>query len=253
VAPGRRADLALFRDLQRFEAAAVLRDGRAVRLEAATSARPPAGPVLSTVTDDVFHVSAEGPRARIAIIDRPRFTRWAEREVPVECGRVAPPSDLARIAVIHRHGRAPAAPRLGFLGGWGTWRGAFATTVSHDSHNLTVFGGDPVDMAAAANALIASGGGMAAVRGGCVTAHLPLPICGLVSDGTLDETARAFAAVRAAMDAIVDWQPPYLTFKALVGATLACNAGPHQTDLGIADPLAERLLTSPILDDGLPR
>ena len=130
-------------------------------------------------------------------------------------------------------------------------RGAFATTVSHDSHNLTVFGHDPADLAAAANALAEAGGGMAVAQGGAVTALLPLPIAGLVSDAPLAEVAQAFQRVREAMEPVVDWQPPYLVFKALVGATLACNAGPHQTDLGIADPQAGRLLTSPILEDGL--
>lgn len=102
-------------------------------------------------------------------------------------------------------------------------------------------------MAVAAEALIAAGGGMVAVSGGQVRALLPLPVAGLVSDAPLSQVAAQFRAVKAAMDELVDWQPPYLTFKALVGATLACNAGPHQTDMGIADPMQGRLLTSPVL------
>ncbi|MEE3099021.1 MAG: adenine deaminase C-terminal domain-containing protein, partial [Pseudomonadota bacterium] len=152
---------------------------------------------------------------------------------------------------IHRHGRTPAVPKVGFLTGWGEWRGAFATSVSHDSHNLTVFGHAPADLAAAANAVAEAGGGMAVAQGGRVTALLPLPVAGLVSDAPLAEVAAAFVAVREAMGAVVDWEPPLLTFKALVGATLACNAGPHQTDLGIADALAGRLLASPVLEEGL--
>ncbi|MEM6441729.1 MAG: adenine deaminase C-terminal domain-containing protein [Pseudomonadota bacterium] len=250
VAPGRRADLALFRDLEAFEAVRVLRDGRPPRLTAGTAAPPPEAPALATLIPDAFEVPAGGASARAAVIDRPRFTRWAERRMDVLGGRLAPPPDVTRIAVLHRHGRSDADPRVGFLGGWGTWRGAFATTVSHDSHNLTVFGADTEDMAAAANALIASGGGMAVAQGGAVIAHLPLPICGLVSAAPLAEVAEGIAAVRAAMDRVVAWEPPYLTFKALVGATLACNAGPHQTDLGIADALEGRLLASPVLEDG---
>ena len=151
------------------------------------------------------------------------------------------------ISVLHRHGRGDPTPRTGFLTGWGRWRGAFGTTVSHDSHNLTLFGADPRDMAVAARALIACGGGMVAVQDGAVAALLPLPVAGLVSAAPLAEVVRDFAALRAAMDAIVDWEPPYLVFKSLVGATLACNAGPHQTDLGIADPMAGILMESPVL------
>ncbi|SFH66598.1 adenine deaminase [Albimonas pacifica] len=252
VAPGRRADLALLRDLRDFAPAHVLRDGRPPSLPVPAAPRPDFGaPSLPRFAPADFETAAAGPKARIAVIDRPRFTEWAEREVPVRDGRLALPPELTRIAVIHRHGHAPAVPRIGFLGNWGEWRGAFATTVSHDSHNLTVFGHDPADLAAAANALAETGGGMAVVRNGEVAALLPLPIAGLVSDAPLAEVAQAFQRVREAMEAVVDWQPPYLVFKALVGATLACNAGPHQTDLGIADPQAGRLLTSPVLEDGL--
>jgi adenine deaminase len=60
---------------------------------------------------------------------------------------------------------------------------------------------------------------------------LPLPLAALVScQGFAD-----FADLRAAIDRSVDWRPPYLVFKACFGATLACNAGPRQTDRGIAD------------------
>ncbi|MFP3802859.1 adenine deaminase C-terminal domain-containing protein, partial [Paraburkholderia sp. SIMBA_027] len=83
-------------------------------------------------------------------------------------------------------------PRTGFLTGWGEWRGAFCTTVSHDSHNLTVFGGNTADMAAAANAVIAAGGGMAVAKDGVILALLPLPLSGLVSEAPLAETARGF-------------------------------------------------------------
>jgi adenine deaminase len=68
-----------------------------------------------------------------------------------------------------------------------------------------------------------------------VTALLPLPVCGLLSDAPTGEVAEAFKQLRAAADAIVDWQPPLLTFKAVVGASLACNPGPHVTDVGITD------------------
>jgi adenine deaminase len=160
---------------------------------------------------------------------------------------VVPPEGTTLIAVAHRHGHGDSRPRVGFLRGWGNWRGAFATTVSHDSHNLTVFGSDPENMAIAANAVIAAGGGMAVASNGAIDAVLPLPLSGLVSDASLDDVARDFARIRTAMDRIVEWQPPYLVFKACFGATLACNAGPHQTDRGIADIATGILLETPLL------
>jgi adenine deaminase len=151
------------------------------------------------------------------------------------------------IAVAHRHGKADGRPRVGFLTGWGEWRGAFCTTVSHDSHNLTVFGGNARDMAVAANAVIAAGGGMAVALDGRIVVILPLPLSGLVSDAPLTEIAETFRSLRQAMEKIVDWQPPYLVFKACFGATLACNAGPHQTDRGIADVATGKVLETPVL------
>ncbi len=255
IAPGRRADIAVFEDLQDFRARCVLASGVPVARDGAvTCAMAAADPAplrnsvkLSLLQEQDFRVASEGQRVRLATIARPRFTQWGEMEAAVEGGYVVPPEGTVLIAVTHRHGRADSRTRVGFLEGWGTWRGAFASTVAHDSHNLTVFGADPRDMAVAANAVIAAGGGMAVVVDGVVTALLPLPLSGLVSDAPLAAVAQGFREVRRAMDEVVTWQPPYLIFKACFGATLACNAGPHQTDRGIADVSTGTLLETPIL------
>jgi adenine deaminase len=256
IAPGRRADLVVFGDLLEFRARAVVANGELVAFDgvlrespAPMCARELTGSVkIGPLSASDFRVRSNGSRVRVATIDQPRFTRWGEAETDVVEGFVAPPEGATRIAVVHRHGLADGAPRVGFLRGWGTWNGAFATTVSHDSHNLTVFGGDERDMAIAANAVIAAGGGMAVAADGAVKALLPLPVSGLVSEAPLEEIADGFARVRSAMDAVVEWRPPYLVFKACFGATLACNAGPHQTDRGIADPETGTLLASPVLE-----
>lgn len=119
--------------------------------------------------------------------------------------------------------------------GWGEPAGAVATTISHDNHNLLVLGRDPADMAAAANALIASGGGMAVAAGGAVTGLMPLPIAGLLAETPPGETAASFARLRAAADAVMQWKPPFRVFRGVTGISLACNPGPHPTDLGITD------------------
>ncbi|WP_165224861.1 adenine deaminase [Affinirhizobium pseudoryzae] len=255
VAVGRRADLAIFSDLTDFRATMVIVNGVPVAREGALLRPLPAADTssltgsmkIAAVSAKDFRVPAIGQRVRIATIDRPRFTQWGEMDASVADGFVVPPEETTLIAVAHRHGRADSRPRVGFLRGWGEWRGAFATSVSHDSHNLTVFGGNPHDMAVAANAVIEAGGGMAVAAQGKVQACLPLPLSGLVSEASLEEVAAGFAELRSAMDAVVDWQPPYLVFKACFGATLACNAGPHQTDRGIADVVTGRLLESPVL------
>ncbi|MES5047918.1 adenine deaminase [Rhizobium nepotum] len=255
IAAGRRADIVIFEDLSGFSARHVLVGGRTVAeggrmlvdVPAHDGAALEGSMKLLPRNADDFRVTSEGVRVRLATIDRPRFTQWGEAEAEVKAGFVAPPEGATMISVTHRHGKADPVTKTGFLTGWGNWNGAFATTVSHDSHNLTVFGGNAEDMALAANAVIAAGGGMAVASQGKVTALLPLPLSGLVSDAPLEEVAKGFEKLRAAVGEVVEWQPPYLVFKACFGATLACNIGPHQTDMGIADVLTGRVMESPVL------
>lgn len=255
IATGRRADIAIFDDVESLRARHVIASGVLFasegKLLAALEETTPgalAGTMkLPSLTADDFRIRAEGRRARIATIDQPRFTRWGEMEAEIRDGHVILPEGATLIAVAHRHGKADSRPKVGVLTGWGHWRGALATTVSHDSHNLTVFGGNPEDMAVAANALIEAGGGMAVASGGKVDALLPLPLAGLVAELPLEKVAAGFAQVREAAGRIVEWNPPYLVFKAVVGATLACNAGPHQTDVGICDVATGKVLTNPVL------
>jgi adenine deaminase len=247
VAPGRRADLLVLSDVAGMAVEHVFTSGRHVaaagKLLFELRADPvpaPTGTVklapLSPADFELRVPAVTDGIARLRTVVNPRFTRWGEIEAPVRDGVVALPEPAIFMAMIHRHGLAPAVPTLGVLEGWSSWRGALATTVAHDSHNLIVFGRDPVDMAAAANAVIAAEGGMAVVSGGgVVRAVLPLPVCGLLSNAPTHEVAEAFRALKAAAGSIADWSPPYLVFKAIVGASLACNPGPHVTDLGITD------------------
>lgn len=256
IAAGRRADIVLFEDLVGFATKAVIANGAIVSTSGEMNAQLRSFDTvalqnsikLTALAEDDFRVPATCKRVRVATIDRPRFTQWGEAETGVDGGFIVPPVGSTMIAVAHRHGKVDGRPRVGFLTGWGEWRGAFCTTVSHDSHNLTVFGGNARDMAVAANAVISAGGGMAVARDGQIEALLPLPVSGLVTNAPLEETAASFRAIRKAMEKIVDWKPPYLVFKACFGATLACNVGPHQTDRGIADVLTGQVLESPVIE-----
>lgn len=256
VAVGRRADIVLFDNLTDLNAKCVIANGKTVACNGALLAVPPeSNPALlqgsvrlEPLSDQDFMIPSEGTTVRIATIDRPRFTQWSEVTARVENGHVVAPAGVTLIAVAHRHSFSDPAPKVGFLTGWGEWKGAFCTTVSHDSHNLTVFGSNPADMRIAANAVIAAGGGMAVASDGKLDALLELPLSGLVSGASLADVSAGFAAIRTAVDRVAPWQPPYLVFKACFGATLACNAGPHQTDFGIADVGRGTVLANPVLE-----
>jgi adenine deaminase len=150
------------------------------------------------------------------------------------------------MAVCNRYG-LNTPTRVAFLENWGTWRCAFASTVSHDSHNITVFGRDPNDMTVAANTLREMQGGLVVVADGKVVAKLNLPIAGLISEQPLEDVAKEFADLRATLDTLVDWQPPYLVFKALFGASLVCNAGPRLSDVGLVDVFENVVLESCVI------
>lgn len=161
-------------------------------------------------------------------------------------GRVVLPTGFNLIWVQHRHGRHEARPQIALLEGWGELQGAIATSYSHDSHNLVVLGRCPREMALAANTLIASGGGMALAQHGEIIAHVAMPIAGMLSDLPAPELASAFRNLRERSGDIADWQPPYRVFKAIEGTCLACNAGPHLTDLGLTDG-ATRQIVDPLI------
>ncbi|MEI4488156.1 adenine deaminase C-terminal domain-containing protein [Frigidibacter sp. MR17.14] len=246
VAPGRRADLIVLGDFERFAVEHVFVSGREVARSGHLLGGEPGQPAaaftdtvkLAPLSPEDFLLRAPDAtveRVEINTVFRPRFTEWRRLEVAVREGLLDLPEDKLIMAVIHRHGRRDARPSLGVLDDWGSWTGAIATTIAHDSHNLCVFGRDPADMAAAANALIGCGGGMAVARGAKVTALLPLPVCGLLSDEPATETALALARLRDAAAEVADWLPPLRSFKALTGASLACNPGPRVTDMGLGD------------------
>ena len=182
VAPGRRADIVVLSDLTTVAVDRVVVDGALVAKAGALLAAPARRVDAPTDTmklppqnADAFRLHVKGVRNGRATLRRiigNRFTSWGQVEVVVRDGVATPPPGHAVLTIIHRHGRAPAIPRTCLTDGWGEMRGAIATTISHDSHNLLVLGTEPADMQAAANALIEAGGGMAVARGGEVVALL---------------------------------------------------------------------------------
>lgn len=253
IAAGRRADLVAFDSLEKLTARQVYvagkliaRDGAMIEPIVDTILPLPRDTVrLSALADDDFRMTIDNAKhgvARLRHISGARFTQWGEVDAQVRHGVVAIPDGFSLIWVKHRHARHAAKPQIALLEGWGELRGAIATSYSHDSHNLVVLGRDPHDMALAANMLIQSGGGMALVQNGDVIAHVAMPIAGMLSELPPDELARQFRELRERSNLIADWEPPYRVFKAIEGTCLACNAGPHLTDLGLTDGTTRQIV-----------
>jgi adenine deaminase len=259
IGPGRRADVVVLSDLDQVTVADVWVDGRHVAsggrmLEEVVEG--PADPPLNTVALEPFNADAflvkldvaDGPVV-VRTIHMPVFTSWGEATVEVQGGIAEVSDDLLVHASVHRYGRKPGVPSLALLSGWGTWTGAVATTVSHDTHNLQVFGRDPADMALAANTVIATGGGVAVVKGGEVLASIALPVAGLLSDLPVEQVVAAQHAVNAAALTIGEFTPilPWPIFQTFA-MSLACLPGPHNTDVGLTDGSTGEIIPSMLLE-----
>jgi adenine deaminase len=245
VAAGRSADLVALSDLREVRVEAVYTNGCHVAqggrmIVPAAGVAPPLQNTMQVgpLTADDFRIRIPGVsngRALIQTIKGARFNSWSEIEVEVRDGFAVVPHDLSVMAIVHRHGRNDPAPQLAVIEGWDRWGGAFATSYSHDSHNLILYGHDPAELALAANTVIGMQGGIAVVKDGQVVAKLAYPVAGMLSLGDPAEVAAAHKRIVEAAGEVCIWQPPYRTFKALSGQSLACNPGPHLTDLGLTD------------------
>lgn len=254
IAAGRIADLVVFDSLEHLDAQCVYVAGQRLAQQGKMLAPVEAAPGVCVPRDtlrlpplasDDFILRVPTIRhgkATLRHIKGARFTQWNETTVDVRDGKVHIPEGFSLIWVQHRHGRHQAKPQLALLEGWGELRGAIATSYSHDSHNLVVLGRDPHDMALAANALIATGGGMALSQNGEILAQVAMPIAGMLSDLPAEELAKQFKTLRDLSAKVADWEPPYRVFKAIEGTCLACNAGPHLTDLGLTDGATRQII-----------
>jgi adenine deaminase len=208
IAPGFLADLVVLDDLHSFQARIVFKSGQPVAQDGELLIDLPTyahdrvrGTVhLPHLGPDAFAMPYHGGQVRvIGLVPGELLTEALVLEPRVDGGQIVadPARDLAKLAVIERHGKNGGIGR-GLVQGLGLKRGALASTVAHDSHNLIVAGVTDEEMRLAAETVAASGGGFCAVAGGEVLAHLPLPIAGLMSDRPLTEVRDGLSALQTA-------------------------------------------------------
>src|SRR5262245_30874714 len=206
IAPGRCADVLFAEDLADLRPHLVLADGEPIAGEQPSYDYP--ARARDTVrlarmpTKDDLRIAAPGTTARVRAIGMVPGELATEHRVvdaPVIDGEVRadPAVDLAKAASIERHGGSGTIG-LGFVQGLGLQRGAVASTVAHDNHNLLVVGMDDDDMLAAVERLRETRGGMVAVDGGEVIGEVRLPIAGLISDRPVPEVADEVRALARA-------------------------------------------------------
>ena len=240
IAPGLRADIAVLDDLETCRVSMVFAGGVLVD-EAAFAARKVIPPVARhsvkapPVTAASFRTSANRVETPvIGIIEGKIITQHLTFDIAPMDGDKRPDlaRDLIKIAVVERHG-VNGNIATGFVKGFGLQRGAIASTVCHDHHNITVVGADYEDMALAVRRLSEIEGGFVVAAEGQILAELSLPLAGLMSLNSFEQVHSDLIKLRAAAKSLgVVLEEPFLQL-----AFLCLPVIPHLkiTDHGMVD------------------
>ncbi len=226
LGPGYQADVAVFDTLQGFKPALVLQRGKIVARNGVIE--PGAVPALEAPQSLYNRVRLHHvPSAAELTIDEP--TNGKARVIGVTSKTVRTKSlildvsdaanDIARIAVVERH-KATGRIGLAYVSGYGIQRGAIASTVAHDAHNIMVVGArdasGPADMSVAIARVAEMGGGQVVVVDGKVVAEVALPIAGLMSPKPLLEVAAEIdRVVEAARELGITLDAPFMALSFL--------------------------------------
>jgi adenine deaminase len=226
IAPGFQADIVLLNSLQPLQIARVYKKGELVA-EAGKCLlvkKPVADKIqlismnLEELNEEDLRLQAKGSRMR-AIRALPH-TLITEEEIVTVAERKGQAvsdvhRDLLKMVVIERH-QGSGRKGFGFVRGLGLRKGALASTVAHDSHNLIVVGVSDSDMVVAANTLRELGGGLVVVSDGQVRAQLPLPVAGLMTAASLEQVvAWKQEGNRAALELGATLEHPFMALSFL--------------------------------------
>jgi adenine deaminase len=243
LAPGYRADLVVVPDLEGFQVEKVLYHGRVVagagQLTEDIPNEPPAlagaGLRLPNFTAASFAIPADRDLIKvIKIVPGQIITEKIVVSTPAAAGLVQADlaQDLLKLAVVERH-RRTGNIGLGLVQGFGLKRGALASSVAHDSHNIIVVGADDHDMWLAVRHLAEIGGGLAVAAAGEIKADLPLPVAGLMSLQPVATVAAGHAQVTRAARNLGSLLPD--PFMALSFLALPVIPALKLTDRGLVD------------------
>jgi adenine deaminase len=243
VAPGLVADLVVVEDLREFHMDKVLKNGKLVVDQGKLIAWPEISTesaklspinVKEIVLEAFSPLATESTAKVIGLIPDQLLTEKRLLPAPIREGRLATDStrDILKLAVVERH-HGTGNLGLGLVQGFGLRRGALASSVAHDSHNLVVVGASESDMLQAVHHLVKLGGGMAVVADGEVIADLALPIGGLMSLLNLEQVAAAYGALQEAYRTLEGKLAD--PFMALSFLALPVIPSLKLTDLGLVD------------------
>ncbi len=217
--PGDPADFIVVEDLVNFRVLATYIRGECVAREGNTLI--PHYPVERVnrfrkriVREEELRVPAHGKTLRlIEAYDGQLVTGEIHCSAPVRDGAIVadPEQDILKLVVVNRYAEAP--PAVAFIRGFGLRRGAIASSVAHDSHNVIAVGGSDRELCSALNAVMEAEGGLAVAEGEHVSV-LPLSIAGLMSPEDGYTVAQRYTELdRAAKQCGSSLQAPFMTLS----------------------------------------
>ena len=261
LAPGRRADINLTTGPEDFRVDTVVAGGRVVAQGGESVVHYPVAEhnpiLLNTVhlkkpveaVDFQVRVSESAKAVKVKVMDTlPWIPITQSRDVAlnvvdgvVQCDLN---QDVLYIAQVERHGKTGGIGKA-FMGGFKLKKGAIASSMGHDNHNIIVLGTNHADMAAAVNRVAALQGGQVFVVDGEVLCEIPFPVCGLQSDLSaerLAEEKRKFNATLRDFGCEINYTCMFLSFICLAAIPLYAI-----TDKGFIDVLQQKVI-DPILE-----
>jgi adenine deaminase len=243
VAPGYRADLVVFKNLEEFAVDKVYKDGSLV-VDGGNLAGFPLGkdaPSLSRpllirhLRPERFGIRKEGEEARVIEVVGGQIVTKMRREKMASHGDwviADPHRDILKLAVLERH-KGSGRIGLGLVRGFGLKKGALASSVAHDSHNVIAVGVSDEDLCRAVGEVKDMGGGMAVAAEGELKARTPLEVGGLMSKGSLETlTSQLRDLARASADLGCTLEEPFMVLSFLA---LPVIPELKLTDLGLVD------------------
>lgn len=186
IAPGMKADLVIFEDIEKLKIKSVIKDGKIysdINIFSNVSSKSSIN--LDYIKEDLFHIQGKGNFVNVIKVQPGSLeTKKEKRKVKINNGLVAEVEEVEeiinKIAVIERH-KNSGKHSVGFIEGLGLKGAAIAQTIAHDSHNIIVVGNKDKDMEVAVNNIICNNGGIVFVSNGKVLEFLSLPIAGLMT------------------------------------------------------------------------
>jgi len=243
VAPGYPANLIVLDDLPNLQISMVFYRGRLVAREGKplfplpqTSDRGISNTVnIKPFTTEALRLKASGEtKPVIEVVPGQIITRGKSERVKAVDGAIVPDTgrDILKLVVVERH-KATGNIGLGLVTGFGLKKGALASSIAHDSHNIIAVGTNDEDIFTAIMEIERLQGGLVAAAEGKVLASLGLPIAGLLSDEPLEIVAGKLERLeQLAKDSGTTLPSPFATLSFLA---LPVIPELRLTDLGLVD------------------